>query len=561
MCKPHELGQTIYWLSAKLASADSLLAKSLIKIADYDIMHRCFAHPSKDVLQHASGNTQGFPSVLFPNEDPICPGCAEGKMTQSSFPHSNKHTETLFEKVHMDLKSLPTRSYSGYEYFLIIFDDCTSYGWIINLRLKSDASMAIKQFIAMVQTQYHSSVKQVQTDAGGEFKSWELSEFLLNLGIRTLTSVSHAHQQNSCAECFIRTIMDKAQAICLEACLPQSWWEFAVNCAIHVYNRTPIQHHNWKRLFENMERIKPDMTHLRVFGCGAYVFLLEEVRTNKLNPKSKLMTFIGYPAGTKGYLFMRSPNNVLYTAVQALFDEKLYPKCPDVCRPVFTPLTPPVGFEGESSNISPDGENVDYGGADFDIQGQVPGEPLVPPHAPAQHQTLINRPDHHRSDPTTPSSPSDDDQEGMYAPETPTCPRERSDTRIDLRYLWENYDRLTVANSPARWGILARFPTRAHIFPPIPEPERQQMPAEQPALLNPPRHLGRIRQPVILPDNVYGNCAPADILGNDSDDIFSEPSRHPRPGPSMAQKTELGTFSDLTQKSDIMAKMVWEGGA
>ena len=50
MCEPHEPGQTIYWLSAKLASADSLLAKSLICSVDYDIMHRQFSHPSKDVL-------------------------------------------------------------------------------------------------------------------------------------------------------------------------------------------------------------------------------------------------------------------------------------------------------------------------------------------------------------------------------------------------------------------------------------------------------------------------------------------------------------------------------
>ena len=86
---------------------------------------------------------------------------------------------------------------------------------------------------------------------------------------------------------------------------------------------------------------------------------------------------------------------------------------------------PPVGFEGEPSNISPDDENDDYGGADFDIHGWVPGVPLVPVHAPAQppgnaDQTPINCPDHNRSDPTTPSSPSDDDQENMYAPETPT---------------------------------------------------------------------------------------------------------------------------------------------
>ena len=50
VCEPHEPGQTIYWLSAKLASADSLLAKSLICSVNYDIMHCQFGHPSKDVL-------------------------------------------------------------------------------------------------------------------------------------------------------------------------------------------------------------------------------------------------------------------------------------------------------------------------------------------------------------------------------------------------------------------------------------------------------------------------------------------------------------------------------
>ena len=73
-----------------------------------------------------------------------------------------------------------------------------------------------------------------------------------------------------------------------------------------------------------------------------------------------------------------------------------------------------MDFEGESSNFSLDKENDNYGGADFDIQGWVPGEPMVPVHTPAQlkgdaDQTLINRPDHHRSDPATPSSRSDDD--------------------------------------------------------------------------------------------------------------------------------------------------------
>jgi hypothetical protein len=60
LCEPHEPGQNLYWLSATLACADSLLASTMVSSIDYDIMHRCFAHSSMDVLRHASGNTQGF---------------------------------------------------------------------------------------------------------------------------------------------------------------------------------------------------------------------------------------------------------------------------------------------------------------------------------------------------------------------------------------------------------------------------------------------------------------------------------------------------------------------
>src|ERR1700678_3674878 len=50
LCEPHELGQNLYWLSAMLAHADSLLASTMVSSIDYDIMHRWFAHPSMDVL-------------------------------------------------------------------------------------------------------------------------------------------------------------------------------------------------------------------------------------------------------------------------------------------------------------------------------------------------------------------------------------------------------------------------------------------------------------------------------------------------------------------------------
>ena len=131
--------------------------------------------------------------------------------------------------------------------------------------------------------------------------------------------------------------------------------------------------------FENLKRMKPDVTHLHVFGCGTYVFLLEEVCVNKLNPKSELMIFLGYPQGTKGYLFMRGPNNVLFTAVQALFDETLSLKCPDMHHPRYTPVAPPVDAQGEYNIPPEDNENGDHGGAPF---APAPPGIFMPPRAP-----------------------------------------------------------------------------------------------------------------------------------------------------------------------------------
>ena len=78
----------------------------------------------------------------------------------------------------MDLKAMPVQSYHSYNYFLIIFDDATSHGWSVNLKQKFNAAPAIQQFIAMVKTQFFLLIKEVQINAGGEFKSQELTIFL-----------------------------------------------------------------------------------------------------------------------------------------------------------------------------------------------------------------------------------------------------------------------------------------------------------------------------------------------------------------------------------------------
>jgi len=113
----------------------------------------------------------------------------------------------------------------------------------------------------------------------------------------------------------------------LEACLPDSWWEFAFATATYVYNRTLIKRFKWKTPQEIFTGEKPKISHLYVFGCGAYVYLPNEVHANKLTPCSEFMIFIGYE--DNGYRFIcHTQGNVIFCSTQAIFDEEYFPRCP-----------------------------------------------------------------------------------------------------------------------------------------------------------------------------------------------------------------------------------------
>ena len=84
----------------------------------------------------------------------------------------------------------------------------------------------------------------------------------------------------------------------------------------------------WRTPSEWLTGTRPSIDHLRVLRCAAYVFIPAEVCVNKLSPKSKLMTYLGTAPGGKGWIFMRAPNNIVFTAAQAIFNKSMFPKCP-----------------------------------------------------------------------------------------------------------------------------------------------------------------------------------------------------------------------------------------
>jgi transposase InsO family protein len=360
-CTPQKSKDTIYQACMHIMCTKDHILGATIFVADFKIWHKRLRHPSKQAIERMPEHTLRFPqNLIIPKDILICSGCAKGKMTSQSFPESSSWATHPFELIHSDLKEMPTLSYNKAKYFIVFLDDHTSHIWTANLKHKSDAKKAMQNLIAYTKTQDGAKIKRWRFDAGGEFCDQELLDMLKGKGIIVEMMAPHAHQQNGHAECAIRTISEKAQALRFTACLPPSWWNFCVNHAVHLYNQMPLAWVKWITPIELRTGEKPDLMDLKVFGCAAYVFLPIEKRVNKMSPRSELMTYLSYEAGTKGYLFMR-PSGSTFIGTQAIFDEMLFPQCGNAPAPSITDLGdfPPEEPEDHNHSDGTDGNEDD----------------------------------------------------------------------------------------------------------------------------------------------------------------------------------------------------------
>ena len=94
--------------------------------------------------------------------------------------------------------------------------------------------------------------------------------------------------------------MDNVRATLYHAKLPLFLWAEAVATIVHVRNLCPTSSFKGMTPYQRFFSVKPDVGHLRVFGCTAFAHIPDEKR-RKLDPKSVKGIFVGYPTGSKGY--------------------------------------------------------------------------------------------------------------------------------------------------------------------------------------------------------------------------------------------------------------------
>ena len=188
---------------------------------------------------------------------------------------------------------MSTASIDGYKWTATYLDNHTRYGMMFFLKRKDEQFDAFKTYKAWAERQTGRKLKTIRTDRGGEFLSKEQKFYLQEHRIEHQTSMPYSPQQNGRAECFQQTIINKAESMWHAVGVSDGFWKHAVRTAVHVYNVTPISKAEFLTPKEMWSSSKPDISHLRIFRCVAYVHVLKGKR-QKLDPKSREMIFVSY---------------------------------------------------------------------------------------------------------------------------------------------------------------------------------------------------------------------------------------------------------------------------
>ncbi|KAA0064277.1 gag/pol protein [Cucumis melo var. makuwa] len=258
-----------------------------LKVGTGDVIS---ARAMGDAKSHKSRSDReiGKNGLLNKLEDgslPPCESFLEGKMTKRHFTGKGYRAKESLELIHSDLRGpMNVKARGGFEYFISFTDDYSRYGYLYLMVHKSEALEKFKEYKAEV-------------------------ENLLTPG---------TPQQNGVSERRSRTLLDMVRSMMSYAQLPSSFWGYAVETTVHILNNVPSKSVS-ETPFELWRGRTPGLNHFRIWGCPAHVLV---INPKKLEPRSRLCQFVGYPKETRGGLFFDPQENRVFVLTNATLLEE-----------------------------------------------------------------------------------------------------------------------------------------------------------------------------------------------------------------------------------------------
>lgn len=142
----------------------------------------------------------------------------------------------------------------------------------------------------------------------------------LKKGVRHEFTVPKTPQQNGVAERMNRTLIEAVRSMLSDANLPKKFWAETLATAVYLRNRSPTKAVQEKTPFEAWTSEKPDVHHLKAFGCLCYAHVAKDER-QKLDAKARKCIMLGYGTGTKAYRLYDIEREKVFFSRDVTFNE------------------------------------------------------------------------------------------------------------------------------------------------------------------------------------------------------------------------------------------------
>ncbi|MBW0534635.1 hypothetical protein O181_074350 [Austropuccinia psidii MF-1] len=281
-----------------------------------NIWHQRLVHPGSQIVK----------SMGLPGDTSNCLTCGINKMHLIPFENQFEHVSHPLECVHIDLVgSVNPSSVSGFQYFLTIVDQATSYKTIQLLKQKCDA---FEQFVIVkkeMETLHDRSLKKLVSDRGGKFLKERFKALLETQGFVHFFSLAHTPQHNGFAERANCTVLEKVRCMLNSSNFPNTYWAEAINTSTILSNLIPTPSRKNLSPYSLWKKNSPQIKKIRVFGCRAVVSIPKSHCDWKLGPVGEEGVMLGYENDNSSYRILRLSNKRILISRHVKFDKSVFP--------------------------------------------------------------------------------------------------------------------------------------------------------------------------------------------------------------------------------------------
>ena len=99
------------------------------------------------------------------------------------------------------------------------------------------------------------------------------------------------------------------------------FWKKAINTVCYVINKVSIRSLCSKTPYELYKSKKPNVSHLRSFGCKCFILNNEKHLIGNMNAKSDKAIFMGYALNSKAYRVFNKTSLIIEESIHIIFYE------------------------------------------------------------------------------------------------------------------------------------------------------------------------------------------------------------------------------------------------